>query len=60
MNEHEWKLHRERAVTIPGLGEVSRMDSGLIKIEGCAPRPFDQLTPHEKQLLKGTALCPSH
>lgn len=51
MTEEEWKQHRQRAVTVPGLGEVSRMDNGLIAIEGRTCRPFEQLTELEKRLL---------
>jgi len=37
MTDEEYQYHRKRAVSIPPLGECSRMRSGLIKIEGRAP-----------------------
>lgn len=52
MTEEEYRYHRKIAVQVPGLGWCSRMKSGLIKVEGYAPVPQDQLPVDHKKALE--------
>jgi hypothetical protein len=43
MTDEEWRFHRQHSVSIPTLGECSRMRDGRFKIEGHAPMTEEEL-----------------